>query len=177
MKVYKIQLLVKKLWDSGNKNKGDNEKRGISGGEKKRVNIGIELVSGILTVNMCLINKEPRVLFLDEPTTGLDSSVSKDLMIHLKEIARSTGLTVIAVLHQPRYDIFSEVDDIVLLGRGGRTIFSGPTSNCYDYFSSIGYTCPEQMNPAGEIKNIVFLCFYIKKIFIWMSQAELLQMK
>jgi ABC-type multidrug transport system ATPase subunit len=71
-------------------------------------------------------------------------------MIHLKEIARKTGLTVISVLHQPRYDIVQELDDIVLLGRGGRTIFSGPAEKTLEYFSSIGFTCPEHANPAGE---------------------------
>ena len=45
---------------------------------------------------------DPRALFLDEPTTGLDSSVAKDIMVYLKDIARNTGLTIVAVLHQPR---------------------------------------------------------------------------
>ncbi len=62
---------------------------GVSGGQRKRVNIGIELVS------------RPSVLFLDEPTSGLDSAVSFDILSTLKRISQ-TGLMSLMVIHQPR---------------------------------------------------------------------------
>eukprot|EP01114_Cavostelium_apophysatum_P015588 TRINITY_DN4279_c0_g1_i1.p1 TRINITY_DN4279_c0_g1~~TRINITY_DN4279_c0_g1_i1.p1 ORF type:complete len:767 (-),score=153.56 TRINITY_DN4279_c0_g1_i1:58-2358(-) len=122
---------------------GDNDKRGISGGERKRVNVGIELVS------------EPRALFLDEPTTGLDSAVAKDLCQHLKNVTRKRNLTTVAVLHQPRYDIFLMYDDVILLGRGGRTVYSGPANRALEYFSSIGFECPEHVNPADFYLDVI----------------------
>ena len=71
---------------------GDEEARGISGGQRKRVNIGMELVA------------DPTVLFLDEPTSGLDSTSSRDVTRALHRVSRR-GLTVILVLHQPSYEI------------------------------------------------------------------------
>ena len=68
---------------------GDESSRGISGGERKRVNIGMELVA------------LPSILFLDEPTTGLDSTTAQELVELLKSITRK-GITIVAVLHQPR---------------------------------------------------------------------------
>jgi ABC-type multidrug transport system ATPase subunit len=74
---------------------GDETTRGISGGQRKRVNIGMELV------------KDPSVLFLDEPTSGLDAAGSMTVLRALKRFATVGKLTIIAVLHQPRYDIFT----------------------------------------------------------------------
>lgn len=73
---------------------GDEMKRGISGGQRKRVNVGIELVA------------DPSVLFLDEPTSGLDSSSSMEICSCLRKLSR-TGMTVVAVIHSPRYEIFN----------------------------------------------------------------------
>ena len=92
---------------------------------------------------------------LDEPTTGLDSSVSKDIMLYLKDIARKTGLTVISIIHQPRYDIIKECDDLILLGKGPHTVYSGPADRALDYFASIGFTCPEHANPADFYLDVI----------------------
>ena len=89
---------------------GDEVVRGISGGQRKRVNIGIEVVS------------DPTVLFLDEPTSGLDSSSSKEVITALNKLAHNLKLTIAAVIHQPRYEIFSLFDDVLLLGKGGKTV-------------------------------------------------------
>lgn len=67
---------------------GDAKSRGISGGQLKRVNIGVELVA------------DPTVLFLDEPTSGLDSTNGMEVVKILKRISRH-GLTVLAIIHQP----------------------------------------------------------------------------
>lgn len=83
-------LSVLKLKHIENSVVGDENKRGVSGGEKKRVSIGIELVA------------DPKILFLDEPTTGLDATTAKELMQFLQTVA-STGVNVICVIHQPRY--------------------------------------------------------------------------
>ena len=74
---------------------GDEAKRGISGGQRKRVNVGMEMVS------------DPSVLFLDEPTSGLDSTTSYELVSALHAIARK-GCNVITVLHQPSFELYQK---------------------------------------------------------------------
>ena len=91
---------------------GDEEVRGISGGQRKRVNIGIELVA------------DPAILFLDEPTSGLDSTASKQVIQGVQRVARD-GVTVAAVIHQPSYETFCMFDDLILLAKGGRTVYFG----------------------------------------------------
>ena len=78
------------LWDIRHSVIGDERVRGISGGQRKRVNIGMEMVA------------DPTVLFLDEPTSGLDSSSSMEVCNALRRISE-LGLTIVAVVHQPRY--------------------------------------------------------------------------
>lgn len=98
---------------------GSPEKRGISGGQKKRVNIGMELVA------------QPRVLFLDEPTSGLDSSGSMQVARCLSKL-KDLGITVICVIHQPRYSIFTTFTHCVLLAPGGKTVYLGPTIEIHE---------------------------------------------
>ena len=121
---------------------GDENVRGISGGQRKRVNIGIELVS------------DPTLLFLDEPTSGLDSSSSMSICNALRKIS-SIGLTIVAVIHQPRYEIFELFHDVLLLAKGGRTVYQGPTEEALDYFESLGYKCPVHVNPADFLIDII----------------------
>ncbi len=83
---------------------GDERTRGVSGGQRKRVNIGIELVA------------DPKVLFLDEPTSGLDSTTATSLCSTLKKIANIRQMTIAAVIHQPSLSSFLEFDDLLLLG-------------------------------------------------------------
>ncbi|KAJ1625863.1 P-loop containing nucleoside triphosphate hydrolase protein, partial [Pavlovales sp. CCMP2436] len=95
---------------------GSVEVRGISGGQRKRVNIGLEMVA------------DPLALFLDEPTSGLDAATAELVLSALRRLAR-LGRTVVAVLHQPRYSAFKLLDKVtllLLLGVGGRTIYCGP---------------------------------------------------
>mmetsp|Transcript_31805 Transcript_31805/g.77040 ORF Transcript_31805/g.77040 Transcript_31805/m.77040 type:complete len:1246 (-) Transcript_31805:208-3945(-) len=112
---------------------GDVKRRGVSGGEKKRVNIGLELMS------------RPKCLFLDEPTSGLDSSSALLVMSSLKNLVSSEGVTIVTVIHQPRKFIFDLFDALVLLGVGGNTVYSGPAKGAYDYFVGLDYVLP-----AGE---------------------------
>jgi ABC-type multidrug transport system ATPase subunit len=89
----------------------------------KRVNIGLELVA------------DPTILFLDEPTSGLDATASFEILEALRSLSR-LGMTVVTVIHQPRFSIFSMFDTVLLLGVGGRTVFCGPA----EY--AIGYSHP-----------------------------------
>jgi len=82
---------------------GDEIERGISGGQRKRVNVGMEAVTN------------PAAIFLDEPTSGLDSYTSRALCRYLKHLAKEKGVTVVAVIHQPRVEIFNELDNLLLL--------------------------------------------------------------
>lgn len=121
---------------------GSPEKRGISGGQKKRVNIGMELVA------------YPRVLFLDEPTSGLDSTASLQVARCLQRM-RSLGITVVTVIHQPRWSVFRCFSHCLLLARGGRTAFLGPTGAIQTYFESIGFELPKGENVADWFIDIV----------------------
>lgn len=115
---------------------GDERTRGVSGGQRKRVNIGIELVA------------DPSILFLDEPTSGLDSTTSTSLCMTLKRIAESRSMTIAAVIHQPSLSSFLCFDDLLLLGKGGRVVYHGPVRDAPNYFASIGFPLPDQCNPA-----------------------------
>jgi ABC-type multidrug transport system ATPase subunit len=83
---------------------------------------------------------EPSVLFLDEPTSGLDSSTSLEVCRILRRIVKAQLLTVAAVIHSPSLATFLEFDDILLLGKGGKVIFFGPTDKIETYLELIGFT-------------------------------------
>uniref|UniRef100_A0A6I8N0B8 ABC transporter domain-containing protein n=1 Tax=Ornithorhynchus anatinus TaxID=9258 RepID=A0A6I8N0B8_ORNAN len=98
--------------------------RGVSGGERKRTSIGMELIT------------EPPVLFLDEPTTGLDSSTAYAVLLLLKRLSRK-GRTIILSIHQPRYSIFKLFDSLTLLALG-QVVYHGRAQDALGYFRSIG---------------------------------------
>ncbi|KAF3442785.1 hypothetical protein FNV43_RR16702 [Rhamnella rubrinervis] len=114
--------------------------RGVSGGERKRVSIGNEI----------LIN--PSLLFLDEPTSGLDSTTALRTVQMLHDIAEA-GKTVVTTIHQPSSRLFHKFDKLVLLGKGSLLYF-GKASEALTYFSSIG-CCPLiAMNPAEFLLDL-----------------------
>ncbi|KAK9540518.1 hypothetical protein VZT92_002965 [Zoarces viviparus] len=115
--------------------------RGISGGERKRTTIGMELII------------DPSVLFLDEPTTGLDASTANSVLLLLKRVA-SRGMTIIMSIHQPRYSIFRLFDSLTLLV-GGKMVYHGPAPNALDYFTNIGYLCEPHNNPADFFMDVI----------------------
>ena len=117
---------------------GSVEKRGISGGQRKRVNIGTELVAN------------PSLLFMDEPTSGLDASAALEVLSSLRRLA-DLGLTIITVVHQPRYSIFSSFHTVMFLGQGGQTVYLGRTEEAMSYFESLGFDLPENENPADYL--------------------------
>lgn len=115
--------------------------KGISGGERKRTSIGVELIT------------DPNLIFLDEPTSGLDSFTAFILISLLKNLAVKEGKTVIFTIHQPSSDIFFLFDRLMILAKG-KFIYQGPTRNAVDHFGSIGYQCPEYSNPADYFIEI-----------------------
>lgn len=113
---------------------GTPDKKGISGGERKRTAIAMEMVT------------DPAVLFLDEPTSGLDTFTAYSVVSQLRDLARA-GRTVVATIHQPSSKTFMLFDDLLLLAEG-RVIYHGPVSEVLAYFATLGHTCPSYMNPA-----------------------------
>eukprot|EP00039_Didymoeca_costata_P023327 m.6727 g.6727 ORF g.6727 m.6727 type:complete len:947 (+) comp3573_c0_seq1:175-3015(+) len=123
---------------------GDGERRGISGGQRKRVNIGMELVT------------RPRLLVLDEPTSGLDAFASLQIVQLLRKIASQDSLTVIAVIHQPRFEVFRSFDKLLLLTRGGLVAYNGSIADTESYFvNELGVPKPYNCNPADYIIDVV----------------------
>lgn len=115
--------------------------RGISGGEKRRVGIACELVTS------------PSILFLDEPTSGLDAFNAFNVVECLVNLVKTYNRTVVFTIHQPRSNIVALFDQLVLLAKG-RTVYSGPFSECQQYFDSIGYSCPPGFNIADYLVDL-----------------------
>ncbi|CAD6239367.1 unnamed protein product [Miscanthus lutarioriparius] len=121
---------------------GDAKVRGISGGEKKRLSLACELIAS------------PSVIFADEPTTGLDAFQAEKVMETLRQLAED-GHTVICSIHQPRGSVYGKFDDIVLLSDGD-IVYMGPAKEePLTYFASLGYQCPDHMNPAEFLADLI----------------------
>lgn len=186
---------------------GNEELKGISGGEKRRLSIGIQLLSN------------PAICLLDEPTTGLDAFTARKIVLTLRDIVHGVlasnlqygagpgagghtmsmaqdlnlmptsvdmptnqhhGLptlststwstpmtyeqgasaslaaakkTVILSIHQPRYDIFAALDDVILLSRG-QVVWSGDAASMLRHFERCGHRCPPLVNPADFILDL-----------------------
>lgn len=120
---------------------GSDFERGISGGEKRRVAIACELVTS------------PSVLFLDEPTSGLDGYNAFNVIECLVRLAKVYNRTIIFTIHQPRSNIVSLFDKLLLLSDGD-LIYSGQMGDCSKYFSTIGFSCPIGYNIADYLIDI-----------------------
>ena len=117
--------------------------RGVSGGERKRVNIGVEMVS------------DPEALFLDEPTSGLDSFQAQRCMDALKQLAKN-GRTIVCTIHQPRSSIYAMFAKLLLISEG-RLLYIGEARDAVEYFSSMRFDCPNHTNPADFFMDITSL--------------------
>ncbi|XP_077351107.1 ATP-binding cassette sub-family G member 5 isoform X2 [Festucalex cinctus] len=106
---------------------------GISGGERRRVSIASQLL------------QDPRVILLDEPTTGLDSMTANQIVVLLAQLARRNRIVVVTI-HQPRSELFTVFNRIALMSRG-ELVFCGQPDEMVDFFSRCGYECPEYCNP------------------------------
>ncbi|KAG2716678.1 hypothetical protein I3760_03G138600 [Carya illinoinensis] len=111
--------------------------RGLSGGQKRRVSICIEILT------------RPKLLFLDEPTSGLDSAASFHVMSRILKLARQDGRTVVASIHQPSSEVFELFSNLCLLSTG-MTVYFGPASMAEKFFASNDFPCPTLRNPSDH---------------------------
>uniref|UniRef100_H2TE58 ATP-binding cassette sub-family G member 8 n=1 Tax=Takifugu rubripes TaxID=31033 RepID=H2TE58_TAKRU len=120
---------------------GNDYVRGVSGGERRRVSIAVQLLWN------------PGILILDEPTSGLDSFTAHNLVITLSRLARGNRLILLSV-HQPRSDIFQLFDLVVLLSSGS-AVYCGAARDMVSYFTSLGYPCPRYCNPSDFYVDLI----------------------
>uniref|UniRef100_A0A8C2INB8 ATP-binding cassette sub-family G member 8 n=1 Tax=Cyprinus carpio TaxID=7962 RepID=A0A8C2INB8_CYPCA len=120
---------------------GNDYVRGVSGGERRRVSIAVQLLWN------------PGILILDEPTSGLDSFTAHNLVITLYRLARGNRLVLLSV-HQPRSDIFQLFDLVVLLSSGS-AVYCGQAKDMVAYFTSLGYPCPRYCNPSDYYVDLI----------------------
>lgn len=121
---------------------GSDLVKGISGGEKRRVTIAIQILT------------EPRVLMLDEPTSGLDAFTACSIIDVLRGLANE-GRTLILTIHQSRSDLFRHYGNVLLLARGGSPVYAGKGSLMLPHFASLGFTCPTTTNPADFALDLI----------------------
>ncbi|EAW09537.1 putative ABC efflux transporter [Aspergillus clavatus NRRL 1] len=116
--------------------------KGISGGEKRRVTIAIQILT------------DPKVLLLDEPTSGLDAFTATSIIEVLKALA-AEGRTLIMTIHQSRSDLFQHFSSVLLLARGGYPVYAGEGEKMLPYFRLLGYECPQTTNPADFVLDLI----------------------
>ncbi|MBA0842939.1 hypothetical protein Goarm_000171 [Gossypium armourianum] len=121
---------------------GDEGHRGVSGGERRRVSIGVDIIH------------DPIILFLDEPTSGLDSTSAFMIVKALQRIAQS-GSIVIMSIHQPSYRILGLLDRLIILSNG-QTVYTGLPTNLSLYFSEFGYPIPEKENKTEFALDLIW---------------------
>lgn len=114
--------------------------RDLSGGQQKRLSIAIELVN------------DPRILFLDEPTTGLDASASTQCVHLLKRLAQE-GRTIVCTIHTPSALLFKQFDHIYVLAEG-KCIYRGSSEHVVPFLSHFDLICPASYNPADYLLEI-----------------------
>ncbi|KAK9938203.1 hypothetical protein M0R45_014956 [Rubus argutus] len=120
---------------------GNEMLRGISGGQKKRV------TTGEMIVGPC------KTLFMDEISTGLDSSTTFQIVKCLQQIVHVTEATILVSLLQPAPETFDLFDDIILLSEG-QIVYQGPRENILEFFESCGFRCPERKGTADFLQEV-----------------------
>ncbi|KAL6223964.1 hypothetical protein ACLB2K_002821 [Fragaria x ananassa] len=121
---------------------GDEMLKGISGGQKKR------LTSGELLVGPA------RVLFMDEISTGLDSSTTYQIIKYLRHSTHALDSTTIISLLQPAPETYELFDDVILLCEG-QIVYQGPRQAALDFFSYMGFSCPQRKNVADFLQEVI----------------------
>ena len=116
--------------------------RGLSGGERKRVSIGLEMLV------------DPSLLLLDEPTSGLDSTTAARIVGTLRRMAADGGRTVVVTIHQPSSRLYHMFDKVLLLSADGRPIYYGRAADALYYFASVGFASPLSLNPADLMLDL-----------------------
>lgn len=121
---------------------GNDFMQGLSGGQKRRLSIGIALL------------KKPAVILLDEPTSGLDAAGAVAIANELRELAQKEKLIIITTIHQPSTKVYSCFDMLMLLSRGQQA-YMGKAKDAENYFASIGHPMEEMTNPAEFVLDLV----------------------
>ncbi|MEW5315593.1 MAG: hypothetical protein WDW38_007010 [Sanguina aurantia] len=121
---------------------GSPMKKGISGGERKRLCVAMELLT------------QPLLLFLDEPTSGLDSVTALSLVTLLKRLADAKACTVVCTIHQPQSKIFKLFDHLLLL-KMGSIVYSGSAQSALTFFAESGFPVPVHENPADHFLDVI----------------------
>ena len=121
---------------------GNDLMKGISGGEKRRVTIAVQVLT------------DPRILLLDEPTSGLDAFTASSIVDVLRGLAEE-GRTLVLTIHQSRSDLWNYFGNVLLLARGGFPVYAGKGSAMVTHFSSLGYECPRRTNPADFALDLI----------------------
>ncbi|KAJ2854051.1 hypothetical protein GGI22_004632, partial [Coemansia erecta] len=119
--------------------------RGVSGGERKRVSIGIELVT------------DPSILVLDEPSSGLDSSSAEMVVKLTKDMARERNLSTLMTIHQPSAEMVAQFDKLILLAQG-KLVYMGPADQALRYFEQLGHPSTNP-NPANFYIDLMTIDF------------------
>ncbi|KAK4754744.1 hypothetical protein SAY87_008501 [Trapa incisa] len=120
---------------------GDELNRGISGGQKRRVTTGEMLVSPV------------NVLFMDNISTGLDSSITSQIVNSIRQSVHIFNLTVLVSLLQPPPETFDLFDDIILLTEG-KVVYQGPREHVLEFFECMGFRCPERKGIADFLQDV-----------------------
>jgi ABC-type multidrug transport system ATPase subunit len=159
-----LNEIIKKMGLTGC---ADTRNSDLSGGQKRRLSIGIALL------------KQPTLLFLDEPTsgmilfepfvffdeakplihalhllTGLDAASASNIMQEIVRVAKEERLIIMCTIHQPSTKVFNGFDELMIMSRG-RTAYAGDVNESVDYFQSIGYPIPAATNPAEYYLDLV----------------------
>ncbi|CAN6180216.1 unnamed protein product [Urochloa humidicola] len=116
--------------------------KGISGGQRRRVSICVELLAS------------PALVFLDEPTGGLDSAASLHVMDRIARLAREERMTVVAAVHQPSSEVFQLFHGLCLLAYG-KMVYFGPAADAIEFFEANGYPCPLRRNPSDHFLTMI----------------------
>eukprot|EP00850_Spirogloea_muscicola_P005787 SM000027S09568 [mRNA] locus=s27:52714:57126:- [translate_table: standard] len=121
---------------------GNEEIKGVSGGERRRVSIGVDLIH------------DPAVIFLDEPTSGLDSSSALNVMQILADIAEQGRRTVVLTIHQPSFRIIDLIHNLLILAHG-HAVYHGACTGLKDYLSTLGEHIPAQVNMLEYVLDLI----------------------
>ncbi|KAL2348973.1 hypothetical protein Fmac_002973 [Flemingia macrophylla] len=142
-KKQRVEKLIEQLGLTSSRNTyiGDEATRGVSGGERRRVSIGVDIIHG------------PSLLFLDEPTSGLDSTSANSVIEKVHDIARG-GSTVILTIHQPSSRIQLLLDHLIILARG-QLMFQGSPQDVPQHLARMPRMIPKGENPIELLIDVI----------------------